>query len=94
MPADVTRSEVVHGIVTYVRANPLACDTCHGIVHWWLGLDGCLDEVQAALDWLVAAGALERLPAADGRIRYRRADDARGSDAALALLLAMHAPGR
>ncbi len=91
-PIDENRSALICRLVAYVRAKPFACDSCEGIARWWLGLHLSADcnEVQQAIDWLVAAGAMQRLPAADGRIRYRRGQSERASDEALAVLQSIY----
>ena len=92
-PNDAARNLLIHKLVTYLRANPLASDSCEGIERWWLGMQaGSGGSVQQAIDWLVSVGAMRRVQAADGRVRYRRGDGAEASDAALAALQAIHAP--
>lgn len=70
----------VRRISSHLVANPLACDTCEGIARWWMGTgrEVPLRPTQAAIDRMASLGLLERLPAADGRVRYRLAalDDA------------------
>lgn len=80
----------------YLRANPLACDTCEGIGRWWMGIGPMvsLDALEEALDWMVAHRLLERLPAADGRVRYRRASLDRSTDDTLRQLAENGDPGR
>jgi hypothetical protein len=93
MPTNATRSALIYKLVTYLLANPLASDSCEGIERWWLGVQaGSGGAVQQAIDWLVSVGAMRRVQAADGRVRYRRGDGAGASDAALAALQSMHAP--
>jgi hypothetical protein len=66
---------VVQHLARYLHTHPFACDTCEGIERWWLATDPPLQlqQLQQALDWMVAHALVDRLPAADGRIRYRRA---------------------
>lgn len=64
---------VVCALAKYASINPNSSDTCEGIHRWWLQDDEASEEdVAMALHWLVRKGIFERLPAADGRIRYRR----------------------
>jgi Fe2+ or Zn2+ uptake regulation protein len=62
-------------LLAYLAAHPDACDTADGILEWWLqgSQVWSLAEVEHALQNLVRAGTLKRLPALDGRVRYRRA---------------------
>ena len=68
---------MVQQLSHYLRSHANACDTAEGIARWWLPQAGAgaapLPVVEAALDWLVERGAVEPIPAADGRVRYRRA---------------------
>ena len=75
MAADDDVSALVRRINRYLRDNPLACDSAEGIARWWLGADAPVDEaiVKRALGQLQASGVVEVLIAADGRVRYRRA---------------------
>jgi len=58
--------------------NPLACDTPDGMLRWWLFSANArsIETVTAALAWMKRRGLVEELPAADGRIRFRRVDGA------------------
>lgn len=78
---------LVCGLSRYLRANPLACDTCEGIKRWWLDTTPAVADSRLliALDWMVKQGLMERLVAADGRVRYRRTARA-DADALLRLL--------
>ena len=62
-------AEVEH----YLRSNPLACDTLEGIARWWVGDEADVDDIEAALNWMECHGLVERVVAADGRVRFRRA---------------------
>jgi hypothetical protein len=66
--------KIARDIASYLRINPLACDTREGIWRWWLRGDGAEpSEVAEALEWLTSEGIVEAQAAADGRVRYRRA---------------------
>ena len=73
MPEDCDERtvDIVRRLASYVDANPRACDTALGIARWWLQCDDAA-PVQKALHWMTAHGLMEELPAADGRLRYRR----------------------
>jgi hypothetical protein len=59
----------------YLRHNPFACDTREGIRAWWLSARHINEtDLSQALDWLERAGVVASHRAADGRVRYRRAD--------------------
>ncbi|MDB5857655.1 MAG: hypothetical protein JWQ76_1344 [Ramlibacter sp.] len=63
----------VQRLARHLRLNPNVCDTCEGIVRWWLA-DGTPPVlVEAALAWMEACGVVESAHAADGRTRFRRA---------------------
>jgi hypothetical protein len=73
MNANDPVEEIVRALSRYLRLNPLASDTLEGIAQWWLTFDDFTDtELQQALRRLVDAGVVEAVPAADGRVRYRR----------------------
>lgn len=86
---------LVRHLARYLRTNPFACDTCEGIERWWLASDPplALPQLQQALDWMVARALLERLPAADGRVRYRRAPLDQAGEDTLRRLAEGAAPG-
>ena len=78
---DAFTKPLVSSLARYWRDNPFACDTAEGIRQWWLSSidDVSIEQVNRALAWLCERGLVERLFAADGRARYRRAgghDDA------------------
>ena len=80
---DASTKQVVKSLARYWCDNPFACDTAEGIRQWWLLSmeDISVEQVNRALGWLCDGGHVERLLAADGRARYRRASD--HDDAAL-----------
>jgi hypothetical protein len=66
---------VMRALCRYLSDNPQACDTPAGIARWWLRGEHAPVLVEAALQQLHGEGRLERLPAADGRVRYRWRDE-------------------
>jgi hypothetical protein len=73
--AAASRDALQDALLAYLATQPLACDTADGILEWWLlgSHRWSLAEVEQTLEALVRAGTLRRLPALDGRVRYRRA---------------------
>lgn len=71
-------------ILRYLREHPHASDNAEGIAKWWIKrqrLEETLEQVQRALDRLVARSLVEPHPGAGGGTRYMfRAD--RGGAAA------------
>jgi hypothetical protein len=60
-------------IVRYLEAHPRATDTAEGVVQWWLaGHEFALplEHVRAALERLVATGAVARRTLPDGTVMY------------------------
>ena len=74
--ARCSTNQVVRALARYWRDNPFACDTAEGIRQWWLAPadDVSIEQVNLALAWLCERGMVERLLAADGRARFRRAN--------------------
>jgi hypothetical protein len=65
---------MAHLIERYVSEHPDAGDTVDGISQWWLeGHGGSADQLQQALDYLVANVRLSRIVLADGTVIYARA---------------------
>ena len=57
------RGEIGRAVLAYLRERPDAADTLAGIVEWWLPQQRYETErsrIRAALDELVASGALRR----------------------------------
>ena len=73
--ARFSTQQVVRSLSRYWRDNPFACDTAEGIRQWWLAPadEISIEQVHVALAWLCDRGVAERLLAADGRPRFRRA---------------------
>ena len=66
--------QMAHLIERYVSEHPDAGDTVDGISQWWLeGHGGSADQLQQALDYLVANVRLSRIVLADGTVIYARA---------------------
>ena len=73
MEDDPDEAALVRALVSYVRINPLACDTADGICRWWLPPPRVSQaKLLEALNWMKRHGLMEELIAADGRLRYRR----------------------
>jgi hypothetical protein len=79
---------VVHALVTYLLAHPQASDTAEGIARWWLRADSPVNStlLQQALDWMKGQGLIESVVAGDGRVRWRRSEDAESFERAVAEL--------
>jgi len=73
--ADASPEALQGALLAYLARHPDACDTADGILEWWLqaGARWSLSQVEHTLEKLVQAGTLRRLPALDGRVRYRLA---------------------
>lgn len=67
-----TPSLVRASIMAYLSANPAAADTSGGIQAIWLGGHASLDAVEAALEELIACGALVRRALPDGSTLFAR----------------------
>ncbi len=75
MPSDERTIAIAEAIDRYVSEHPNAADTPEGIRSWWIGRDralASLEDVQKALDHLVARGRLARVTLADGTTVYTR----------------------
>ncbi len=60
-------------ILRYLRTHPQAADTVDGIVMWWLPrqrYEEAMDQVQHALDELVARGLVAKKTLVDGTALY------------------------
>lgn len=83
---------IMSGLLRYLLANSLACDTAEGIRRWWFeaGTPFTEDAVSDALEALVDRHLVEVTTAADGHRRYRRS----ATDEELAAALAALTPRR
>ena len=74
---DATVQALVAALARYLCEHPAASDSAQGMRHWWLerSTEATEMQLQAALEWMMAQALIERVGAADGRVRYsRRAD--------------------
>jgi hypothetical protein len=72
---EVVRS-LARGISRYLSSRPDAVDTADGILRWWLPqlhIDARAEQLQRALDLLVARGVVDSWELPDGRRVYGRA---------------------
>lgn len=69
---------VVHALVAYLLEHPQASDTTAGIARWWLRADAPVNPalLPHALDWMEEQGLIDRVVGGDGRVRWRRGEDA------------------
>jgi hypothetical protein len=66
-------------IERYVDCHPKAADTAEGIRGWWMRereQNDSVEDVETALDYLIARGCLSRIVLPDGTVIYARADRA------------------
>jgi hypothetical protein len=76
---------VVHALAAYLLAHPQASDTAEGIARWWLRADAPPSAtLQQALDWMEGRGLVDKVVAGDGRVRWRRSEDAAAFERAVA----------
>jgi hypothetical protein len=65
--------QIAQAIELYVSEHPRAADTVEGVRGWWIGACGdSLEDVQQALDHLVASGRLTFTVLPDGAAIYSR----------------------
>lgn len=74
MATPSSEPRLVQVLSSHWCVSPLASDTADGIQRWWLPISHgfTLQEVRAALAWMVSRGLVEENSTADGRVRYRR----------------------
>lgn len=70
---DPEDASVLDALRRYLSDNPQACDSVDGISRWWLRGAFGKQQVERALQQLLADGFLIRHSATDGRIRWRKA---------------------
>jgi Fe2+ or Zn2+ uptake regulation protein len=77
---------VVRALAAYLLAHPQASDTAEGIARWWLRTEAppSAAQLQQALDWMEGKGLVDRVVAGDGRVRWRRSEDAAAFERAVA----------
>jgi hypothetical protein len=72
------RDLLISAITLYLRNHPNAADSLDGIMQWWLPQQkNTVDEndLQQALDYLVAANMISRSILLDGHIIYSSKED-------------------
>ena len=69
-------SAIVRTLARYLDRHPNACDTLLGIERWWLEPQMSIrhSDLALALQWMEQNGLVQHTTAADGRVRYGRAD--------------------
>jgi hypothetical protein len=76
VPTDSKRTiAIAEAIDRYVEEHPNAADTPEGVRSWWIARHSpgaSLEDVQKALDYLVARSRLARFTLADGTAVYGR----------------------
>jgi hypothetical protein len=77
LPTPYTIADVIDEITRYLDAHPHAADTVDGIARWWLSGPGvdCVarEDLQQALEQLVARGTMTRVHTANGTVLYASA---------------------
>ena len=71
---------VVEQIMRYFTEHPQAADSLEGVARWRLlqqRVEETVVETEAALEWLVARGVLQRVDIAAGQPLYRLANEVR-----------------
>lgn len=74
MDTNLRSLQAVRALIRYLEQHPHASDTIEGVHRWWLqpGMAISALDVAHALTLLHQYGAIEMVPASDGRVRYRR----------------------
>jgi len=60
-------------ILDYLASHPLAADSVDGVARWWLGparASVTVEQVERALELLVARGRMRHLRLTDGTVLY------------------------
>ncbi len=69
------RDHLQDAVLQYLRNNPNAADSLQGIINWWLPKQGYekvgMESVYQALERLIAAGVVEKVPLVGGTVLYR-----------------------
>lgn len=67
---------IVRTLACYLDSHPNASETLLGIERWWLEPHMSVrhSDLAQALQWLERNGLMQSTTAADGRVRYSRAD--------------------
>lgn len=71
---------VAMAILDHLRTHPLAADSVDGVARWWLGpaqAHATVQQVERALELLVARRAMRRLRLMDGTLLYSQAPPTR-----------------
>jgi Fe2+ or Zn2+ uptake regulation protein len=71
---------IVAAILRHVDAHPLAADSASGVAQWWLGPaheKATREQVERALELLVARRQLRRVTLSDGTTLYSRTQSTR-----------------
>ena len=79
----MTTDDVARRIVQHLKANPHACDTFEGIMHWWMTVqrvDESIVEIRDALGQLKARGIIQERTGGDNRTFYFANDINRNDD--------------
>jgi hypothetical protein len=76
MDTNLRSLQAVRALIRYLEQHPHASDTLEGIHRWWLQPGASISalDIAEALAWLHEQAAIEMRAAADGRVRYRRAE--------------------
>jgi hypothetical protein len=71
---------VATAIMEHLRSHPLAADSAEGVMRWWLGpahASVTVEQVERALDLLLARRQMRRLSLMDGTFLYSQAPPTR-----------------
>ena len=75
---DAMTRALIGAVARYLIEHPAASDSSQGIRQWWLdnAQEATDPQMEAALHWMVEQALIERVIAADGRVRYSRLAEA------------------
>ena len=71
---------IAAAILGHLETHPLAADSASGVAQWWLGpghAKATLEQVEQALELLVARRQLRRVTLSDGTSLYSRSQSTR-----------------